>query len=439
MTSVFRRKEREPIGRGPTGSLIVTNSSGTETSYSDDNLTMDYMEDYTSMTYGPFVSTKTSISGSYINGRYYDGLTEAFYNNIPSGSRSNWFNYESGLAPDDGYLRTATLAKTNPNVPRMSIPNALFELREIPDLIRSFGNEAINIMAKNVSIKTVANLNLAVQFGIAPMVSDIMTCLEFAKNVDNRLKNLASVKKYGGINKTKRLGKYVSARSTLSYYWGGPVFLPYEELTVTEEEIWGISNWRLDPTFAGTLYNSNFTKGDMMQEGLTKLIGLTGSSVTKDELNAFRAAYGLYSYGINDLWNILPFSWLVDYFANIGDIADANDNRLGLYPHSAALCKHSRVTRTHPEATNWNGVTLSPGSFKGERKYRSPIDIPSARSAMTLKVPMISQNQMGILGSLFVTRARSQHGKSTSLQNPYLSWAHRVSAGISQNSYLFTG
>lgn len=176
-----------------------------------------------------------------------------------------------------------------------------------------------------------------------------------------------------------------------------------------------------------------------MQEGLTKLIGLTGSSVTKDELNAFRASYGLYSYGINDLWNILPFSWLVDYFANIGDIADANDNRLGLYPHSAALCKRCKVTRTHPEATNWNGVTLSSGSFKGERKYRSPIDIPSARSAITMKVPMISQNQMGILGSLFVSRARSQHGKSTSLQNPYLSWAHRVSTGISQNSYLFTG
>lgn len=429
MSSTFRTRLQPPGGLIPPGTKTVTGPYGSETITIPSNMFDDFCEDYTSSHMNSFRCSKTTIQGSVITGEYDGFWGHVSFNNVPSGLHSNLVNYKLDSTPNDGYLATATLAKTNPNIANMSIPNSLFELRELPSLVKQFGKEALDIVSNNISLKNLAHLNLMASFGVAPMISDYETLMSFQKNVSNRLRNMHDVRKFGGITKTKRLGKYDSTDNWESYFWDGPIFFVYTLTQETSVEVWGSTKWTLSPNYSGDLYTDHTSNRDNLSDHLSKLIGLTGKQVSADEVNAFRTAYGLYSYGINDLWNILPFSWLTDYFSNIGDVVDANSNQLGMEPTAACLMKRSTVKRHHPGA-NQDGVYLSPGKFEGVLKTRIPIDIPSARSNITMKVPAVTQHQYSILGSLALSFfPRSKGGASS---NPYLSWAHRVIAGVKQ-------
>lgn len=428
MPSTFRQRFRDPIGKQGSGVRSFVGTGGSNTTTIDDVMINDYVEDYTSSHMGPFRCARTGASGSIINGSFpaWDGIVT--YSNVPSGVRNNSFNYKLDITPDDGYLKTATLAKTNPNLSTMSVPNSLFELRELPSLIKQYGQEALNVISKNVSLKSLANLNLMASFGVAPMVQDLQTLSKFQANVEKRLRTIQDVRLYGGVRKTKKLGVYEDVTVSPSYFWDGPVFIPFDITQKTSVEVSGCTIWRLSPYYTGNLYSDHSQDRSLFDNSLKGLVGLTGRSVSTDQLNAFRAAYGLYSYGINDLWNILPFSWLVDYFSNVGDVVDANSNQLGLEPTAAVLMKKSTVTVTHP-LVQQGDLTISAGTMTGVLKTRMPIDIPSARSSITYKVPAITGSQWAILGSLFLSRIPSVGKTGTSL-NPYLSWAHKVLAGI---------
>lgn len=428
MPSTFRIRTRPPVGILGAGTRSFVGTNGSDSVDINDVMTDDYVHDYTSSHMGPFACARTGASGSIINGSFpaWDGIVT--YSNVPSGARGNSFNYKLDITPDDGYLKTATLAKTNPNLAAMSVPNSLYELRELPSLIKQYGQEALNVISKNISLKSLANLNLMASFGVAPMVSDLNTLSKFQANVEKRLRTIQDVRQYGGVRKTKKLGVYEDETTYPTYFWDGPVFIPYELTQRTSVEVSGCCVWRLSPSFTGNLYSDHSQDRSLFQRSLQGLIGLTGNRVSVDELNAFRASYGLYSYGINDLWNVLPFSWLVDYFSNVGDVVDANSNQLGLEPTAAVLMKKSTVTVSHPKLQEGD-LTISAGTMTGVLKTRTPIDIPSARSGITYKVPAITQSQWGILGSLLISRAPSI-GKKGSFSNPYLSWAHKVLAGI---------
>lgn len=432
----FRTRTRMPQGVNP-GTITYTGPEGTFTSSRPDPIGADFVEDFTSSHFNAFRAKSTTVDGSIINGTCFAWGGTNTYSNVPF-ARQTDIDFKLDIVPNNGYLETATLAKTNPNRADMSVPNSLFELRELPSLIKQAGHEAINILKKNISLKTVANLNLMVQFGVAPMVQDLLTLSKFQKSVERRLQNLQSVRRTGGVTKTKRLGKYHDKSDDVLWFWDGSAFLVSTMTQVTTVEAWGSTRWELDPSYTGNLYSSHDSDRNLLIAGVNKLLGLNGQHVTGDQLNAFRAAYGLYQYGIDDLWNILPFSWLTDYFSNCGDVVAANANQLGLNPTKAALMKRSTVTRTHP-AMSGSGINISPLKLESVLKTRMPIDIQSARANITMKVPLITGNQMGILSSLIFSKGRSQNGKSGSLSNPYVSYAHRVLAGISQNSYLFKG
>lgn len=426
--STFRRRTRASDGSNQSGTRSITGPFGSETITITSNMQDDYVEDHTSSHFSSFRCSNTKILGSIINGQFDDYWGHVTYSNVPSGLHNNLIDYKLGITPDDGYLKTATLAKTNPNIATMSIPNSLYELRELPGLVKQYAQEAFDIVCKNISLKNLAHLNLMASFGVAPMLSDYDTLMDFQKNVEKRLHNMQSIRRYGGVTKTKRLGQYTDAFIDPAFFNDGPVFIPYSITQKTQVSCKGSTRWVLrEDAINSDLYSDHSGERDSLSEHLSNMIGLTGQQVTPDQLNAFRSAYGLYSYGINDLWNILPFSWLTDYFSNVGDVVDANANQLGLDPYKACLIKESTVLRQHPEVSG-GGISISEGTLMATLKTREPIDIPSARSNITYKVPAIDGKQWGILGSLALSFFPRAKGASSS--NPYLSWAHRVVAGV---------
>jgi len=64
------------------------------------------------------------------------------------------------------------------------------------------------------------------------------------------------------------------------------------------------------------------------------------------------------------LWNLIPWSWAIDWFANVGDVmSNMSSNAVNnLVADYAFVMESSQTVRTETVTTSWTGVG-SPGGF----------------------------------------------------------------------------
>lgn len=122
---------------------------------------------------------------------------------------------------------------------------------------------------------------------------------------------------------------------------------------------------------------------------------------------ARKAVLGL-TFDGSSAWQLIPWSWLINWGISIGDWFKANRNIIPAELDSLTLLKHTRSEYTGDAqgGPNLGGFgaawSLSPWQYLVEDKQRIRVTpIPVAH------FPFLSGNQMGILGSLAIT------GKST--------------------------
>lgn len=384
--------------------------------------------------YGAFITRKYKCEGSRINGHGSNAFGRTIYNNVPTNFYDFMYGGHAPIPHDDRSLALTTLANANPNLPDISVPNVLFELRELPSLIKDSGSTALSFLRGKIGPKAFASANLQAQFGYSPMVQDALKLGQLSKSIDNRLQMMQLLKKHGRINKKKRLGEYydrsVSRRHTFE---SGSVYLAVDIENDTTTSVWGISEWVLDSPLRSPLFTSQSNGVDRFLNEVANLIPntVTDNSVSADAGTrgvAARSLTGTLRYSLTDLWNVLPWSWCVDYFTNTGDLIAASDNRLGLRPNALAICKHTRAFRSHAATSNvtpTRNATLSAGRNFSEIKQRTPISISSAMSRVKLFEDFITPNQIGILSSIFLLKNRNKRNP-----NPYMGWANSVAARI---------
>ena len=109
-----------------------------------------------------------------------------------------------------------------------------------------------------------------------------------------------------------------------------------------------------------------------------------------------------------NIWNALPWSWLIDYFANVSDYLGANQIGRSAVASRACIMTHRRINYTHGAVIGKPGklsgqLTLSPGSVLSEQKTRTIVSPPVLP---TIQIPALSGHQLSILGSLAVLRRR---------------------------------
>lgn len=380
----------------------------------------DYCKDDSTGSYSIFECVKNEVSGSRITG-YEDAWDGRTYFDYPSTLYDRveyWID-----TPSDLDLATSALSHSNPNKSDMSLPNSLIELRELPSLVRSSGEIAIDIIKKQVSRRTIASANLSLQFGILPMVSDALTLARAASAVNRRLQNMQNLNKHGSINKKKMLGIYKESGSWLNFFETNRTYLAGDTNYDVTAEVWGISKWALNPASTSSPLYSNHS------DYATNMINeMTNGRYGVERINAFRHSIGLMSYTLSDLWNILPWSWLVDYFANLGEVIDANDNSLGLEPIALAICRKYTAVKSHPEIVSASGNSrCTAGNVRVVAKTRVPVSISSAQQNIHLKKAILSPNQMGILASLAVSFTSKRNGQ---FHNKYINWANNIVSSI---------
>lgn len=311
---------------------------------------------------GPWTMNKTLTSPAIVSGKYKAGLTYE-YDSYPISAPSS-----TSPAP----VRTNTsiaelLARSNPSRPHVSLPNFFFELGDIPKLIKDRGTSLSKKAAKG-------HLNL--EFGWNLLFGDLLKLNMFGKAVDRRIDHLSRMYRNGG-TRFKADGGWNEVHSSEVKQ----SLTPYELIRHHHgtAHVWYSYSW-------------------------IPIVDLRASIPTYGELYwpVFRSALGLYP-NIGILWDALPWSWLIDWFTNTGSVLWSMANNLGFIPGQCyQMTQTEAITIEEIFArANFTG-NIKPAQYRRIVKSRTPV-LPGSLSA---NVPILSGKQIGILGSLAVSRLR---------------------------------
>lgn len=274
------------------------------------------------------------------------------------------------------YIANKTMAGTNPSRPVVDVPIAIFELPEILMLIKRKGEALFS--AANVA-QTSAEANLIFQFGIKPLVSDLVSLLDFTEHVDRRVKVLKELQKKGGLSRTyrKKLPFHAagSFSQRLTIHSAGP-FLSANIIHKAEEVSWGVAKWVPIP-------GHPFPKDAEALRALARqaVLGLTIDLAT--------------------IWEAIPFSWLVDYTIGIGSYFMAHRNIVPVTCTQIYVCRHRIHTMIISPSRDSN-LVVGEGSTVSESKSRTQVGFVTPAAHL----PFLTGQQMSIIASLGVLKYR---------------------------------
>lgn len=322
----------------------------------------------------PFNVDTRSIQGNTFNARYTapDGYRTIIENWAFDSPNSYSFGSDPNV-PNNSALAVTCLKRTNPSKPHIDLPVAIAELRDLPDLVKR-GGETI--------AEKWAHGTLQREFGYAPFFADLKKLFSFKDKVQKRVELLSKFKEGPMLRKTKLYDSTVqsslpSDRVVVSAAFGS--------LTATATSYTTVRRY-----YGYVTYTPN---ADM-----SKLIGDSEALRAK----AIQIIGGM-TVDISNLWQAMPWSWLTDWFGNLGDYLEAHRNLLPLKADTPRICKPIETTLTF--RLNGNAVTgpLSQ-TYAIKRTWKSREIVSAAFPSADL--PFLTKRQVDILGSLYVTRGR---------------------------------
>lgn len=269
---------------------------------------------------------------------------------------------------------TQVVMRSNPSKPYASLPVFVGELRDLPRAIRQQGKDELFRM-KRGGLDSVG-----VHYGILPIVSDLLKLTHFSEQVDRRIKELGKMREEGGFRKkvwilkryvTKAVANNLSnsLNQRVVSFGGG------RRETTTINSIWGVIRWEADATKLPP-------KGSDEERKLIKAT-LQGMTSRKN----------LVSW-LSDAWEIMPWSWMVDWYSNIGDYLQAHSSALPAKPSQLHIMQHVRTERK--DGPFLGGLTYLRGQ---EQKYRF-----KSRPSLTASLELLTPKQLSILGGIGLSR-----------------------------------
>lgn len=289
------------------------------------------------------------------------------------------------LMPSIGTLATTLRARSNPSREEVSLPNFAAEIKDFPHMLRDLKN--LGPLLRNLrhrhpaAISAAASQYLGYQFGWKPMISDLRNMLTFNAQVDKRIVELNRL--YSSTGLKRRLNLYENVVSSersivfdsiLGAYVYGKMF------TVTRRRVWGTIRWR--PTAVPR---------DIGHQALGR--------------EARKLVFGMDHLGFDatQAWNLIPFSWLADWFGNFGDWLAAHRNDVPAAP--TGPCNIMTLTETYETWLRSDGINKIITGAEGTRVLRTK---ERAQSAGTLSahLPLATARQLSILAALNLQRKK---------------------------------
>lgn len=277
-----------------------------------------------------------------------------------------------GHLPDPKYpttteMATRLLAMTNPGRASVSLPVFIGELRDLPSMVRLAGNSIL---------KRTSGAYLSWEFGWKPLISDVRKLLDFQSTVSKRVKELERLYGKGGLKRRMNLGASgVESVSNVAIESSTSLVFRANQKIFTKRQSWGTVRWK--PIQIPSL-------------------------ASRPDLNrlARKAVFGL-SIQAEDAWNLIPWTWLIDWFSNCGDFLQAHGNRVPCVPSVPNIMTK---TETKIDYTRTDSHTWCSGGDSTILHTTLSRRVQGAGLAASL--PFLSKRQLSILGALAIQRLR---------------------------------
>lgn len=278
---------------------------------------------------------------------------------------------------ENNSLALTLLAETNPFRYEYSVPVALKELIDVSSLFK--------LAAKSFA-GLVGGGYLNYKFGWTQFERDLRTLRSVTGAIERRIKEFNSLSMSGGLRrKVHLLNKSKS----------------FSEANRLVQSSWGV-DIRVDVT-GGWSCKTHGTVRWRVKEGFT--LNLT-------KLEAFNAAvsqvFDLGELDAQTLWNMVPFSWLVDYFIDLDSVFGANQGQMYIEPYDISIVRVSRSRFKQQVKSKPSDIRLT-GTGRHSRNHYER-DIVSAGSLTLPSISFLTRNQMLTVAALLaVLRESMRH------------------------------
>lgn len=263
------------------------------------------------------------------------------------------------------------MGETNPSRAIVSLPNLLYELREIPRYLfdRFTGRAAMRTKKGNNSIAEGA-------FHWENLYRDFAELVDFSKQIEERCEELRRLASGKGLRRSRTTWKESSSIiQPQGFQSSGGVFASGSRHYESYSEQWVSITWR--PTGVPDFGNA----AEMRSLAAQLIHGWRISPAT--------------------IWEALPWSWLSDYFIDIGGYLEATRNNIDVVPTSCCVCEKHKIIVTDTVSAHTPGLTVSSGSSRTETKSRWP----DGTFLPTAHVPFLSGKQLFVLSSIALGRS----------------------------------
>ncbi|DAD49966.1 maturation protein [ssRNA phage Zoerhiza.2_27] len=220
--------------------------------------------------------------------------------------------------PSANLVLSAGLAATNPSKPQIDLPVFVYELKDLPGMIHSSWGKLLKITPhpEKISIASaskrggrIGNSAVEYNFGWAPLINDLKGLVNIMPNIDKRFNELKGLKDTGVLAKSGP-----SFRNDFTFYrdrYCVNLYGAYAQCHVhmhAFEKTWSSIHWVADNQKA----LQSTPDADLHDIAQRAILGQNAS--------------------LASVWEALPWSWLADYFSNVGDLVNGQRNSVGAHP-----------------------------------------------------------------------------------------------------------
>jgi hypothetical protein len=324
----------------------------------------------------PMLLTKFDIYGGRLNGK--GSLTAEFFDCPVSYSSGGFLT----LPPDNGYVNRI-MASSGPLTPKLYLPVAIFELKDIPKMLKDAG-DMLHHLRKPPKLgdpaHEIASANLAYQFGWKPLMDDIGKMLDFTDVVNKRIRTIKKSHTQHGVKRRVTLESASSSSTATETVFSTFGNIVTQSVAVTKTaERWATMRWKARSDFEAK--EATFTE-------------------------AFKISYGLNpGYLPLEVWKAMPWSWAIDWFTDISNVVASGHNMVYYLPSQINVMTHMRTVKQYGAKVSTNPATLrlSGGQRVDESKARS---IQAPVPGISLRLPFLDNFKLSIVSSMAIYRIK---------------------------------
>jgi len=273
------------------------------------------------------------------------------------------------------------LARTNPSRPQYVPLDLLQDLVDVPRMLKDAGDFLKKRHRKvPITAKDIANQHLAFLFGWLPLIQDVKDLLNVNQYVQTRLGELERLYSDQGLKRRLKLGRWANTT-------GGNVvvnsdslcFITCRNSKTTVSNRWGSVRWKVLPQYTFPGYRPEHAL--LLQEAKKVVSGFTVAGL-------FEGA-----------WDLLPWSFLVDWGVNVKDYVLQYANQIPAYPTDMCVMTETSTFESWSKVSVPKGYTYSPGYSSVVTKERYV-----GSGTLSAHIPMLDMGRLSILGSLAIQR-----------------------------------